>query len=238
MKTIILLMLGLTSCYNQYHFKARDITQTVPFKDDYVVVGSAFVDINVSNNIVSYKKRNLLSLLLPNALAYVGPTPSSSVNITYTNAASSNFVLTSGSILSSPVLSLDGQTLSFGSITIGSLDDNKLKVCGSIESEAVSGSSKCNTAVIRVYAVSGNPDGVFCNTTESYCVPMKVNGNVFGIGVANANTTITHTIPNNINRLQKNQLSTTTWPLDVDTTNAGEGNYSVTVVIEYALKRL
>lgn len=237
--TLFLLLIG---CNNPYRFYMADLPPVgkPSFVDEYIIISRAVIYIQ-NGQIVShnrYKPVNLLDLILPKALAYTAGTPSASINISYTNVAATSFNLTAASILSVPTLSVDGLTLNLGNIDLNTLDDNKLKVCSSVVgTQAVSGTSKCNTAAIRVYAVSGDASGVFCNTAESYCIPMKVNGNTFGIGVANAQIPLTYTIPASTNRLLKSQLGTTTFPLTVDMTNAGEGSFSSSVVVEYILKR-
>lgn len=237
---ISVMLVGCGPGFQALHYDLPPIETPDP-TDDSVVIGRAIVHIS-NGQIVAFNRKkpfNIVDLIMPRAFAYNGSTPpSATVSITYTNAASSNFALTPGAVSSSPTLSVDGLTLDFGSVSLGSLDDNALKKCGAVGTQAGTGTQKCNRAVVRVYATGGDADGVFCNTAEVYCVPMKVNGNSFGVGVANAQEVLTHTIPTNVNRLRKSQLATTTWPLAVDMTNAGEGSYSATVVIEYVLKRL
>lgn len=236
-------LLSLAACQNHFKFYSTRIPPVMiadPI-DDSIVVSRAVITIQ-NGQVISfnrYKPINLIDLLMPKALAYTGSTPpSATVNITYTNAASSSFSLTSGSISTSPTFSLDGLTLDFGSVSLSNLDDNKLKVCGGIGTQAGVGTTKCNTAIVRVYAASGDADGVFCNSADLYCVPMKVNGSVFGVGAANAQNVLTYNIPASTNRLRKSQLGVTSWPLDADMSNAGTGNYSATIIVEYVLKNL
>jgi hypothetical protein len=242
-RLFILALLSLTACQNHYQFYSTDIPPVMVADpiDDSVVVSRAVITIQ-NGQVVAfnrYKPFKLIDLIMPKALAYTGSTPpSATVNITYTNAVSSSFSLTSGSISTSPTLSIDGLTLDFGAVSLFNLDDNKLKVCGGTGTQAGVGTTKCNTAIVRVYASSGDANGVFCNSADAYCVPMKVNGNVFGVGAANAQNVSTYTIPTTTNRLLKSQLGTTSWPLVVDMTNAGAGSYSATIIVEYVLKNL
>jgi hypothetical protein len=244
---ILTVLFGLTACGKRVSSSGGNDSYSPPPAvgsydpvDDAIVVGRAIVFIENNNLITAVNKKkmfNPFSILIPTALAYVGSPPSASVSITYTNAAASSFSLTPGAITTSPTVSMDGLSLNFGNISIGDIDDNSLKKCTTVGQESSNGNQKCNTAIIRVYSPSGGADGVFCNAVDAYCVPMNADAGTFGVGVANAKTVLTHSIPGNVNRLRSSQFASTSWPLAVDISNAGSGDYAATVIIEYALKR-
>lgn len=151
------------------------------------------------------------------------------VTVTYTNAASVNFTLNTSGIVAG---GFTGDTLSLGSVALGSLSDNDLRVCGN-------GNQKCTQAVIRVYttgAVAG-----FVHESEEYGVPVYA-GNLnptteVGLGAANSVQVQVVTIANNVNRLRLSNFPSPTYPVSADFTNGGSGAYTMNFVVEYVLFR-
>lgn len=158
-------------------------------------------------------------------LSYVS---SGSSVVTYTNAAATAFAINVGSLTPG---TFTGDTLSLGSITLSSLDDNHLKVCG------VGNNQKCLKAIIRAYN-SGSVAG-FVHQVDNYGAPVYITGLnpsvALGLGSANSVQTQTYTIPSNVNRVRLTHFPSPTYAVSSDFSNAGDGAFSMTLVLEYAL---
>ena len=119
--------------------------------------------------------------------------------------------------------------VSFGKLTIHSLRDNNLKVCGS------GGDEKCNFAAIRIYTDGTGGEG-YWNPQEGYGLPILVNGNKVPFKEQNALTLAKQALANirvlklsDFNDLNKDI------PIDIDFTDAVYGSYQVEIYIDYIL---
>lgn len=236
----IAMTLVLTACGGFQTPSLTPINSPPTFEDPYLIVGRTEIQIyGTANGVfakVHKKNFNIVDLILPKASAYAGVVaPNATLTaITYNNPATVvGFTLNATNLVSG---SFTGDVLSFGNFVISGLDDNKLKVCPAA-GEANNGNVKCNKAKIRVYSTTGDVNGVFQNTTDSYYIPLLVSGTAVGVGVANAAYVQTYTIASNKNRLRVADLTgqVANFPVTMDFTNGGAGSYSATLVIEYVL---
>lgn len=210
------------------------------FEDPYLIVDRIELLIQGSANGKLYvrvkPKLNIMDLIIPKALAYTGSVAPNAVMsaITYNNPATTvGFTLNIASLVAG---SFTADILSFGNFSISGLDDNKLKVCP-VAGEANGGSTKCNHAKIRVYSATGDVNGVFQNTTDSYYIPLLVSGTQVGVGVANAAYVEDYLIASNKNRLRVADLTgqTANFPVTMDFSNGGAGSYTASLTVEYVL---
>ncbi len=201
---------------------------TVGF-DNAVVHGRAYLIVNSDGSMEAYdetayynKKLNmLLALVIPSAIAQ-----SASVPITYTNSASITYSISTAGLLPNPTQDASN-ILDLGSLSLSTLDDNKLKVCGT------GGTTKCTKAFIRFYT-TGTMAG-FTNASDGYGVPVTSGSQTIGLGVANAIKVQEITIGSTKNRIVLADFPSPTYPLKADMSNAGAGTYTMTLVMEYAL---
>jgi hypothetical protein len=186
-------------------------------EDGYIVRARAFYDVYSSHEYSFYK------FLMPTAYAATGAT-----TVTYNNAAAVSFSINVSNFVAG---GFSGDTLSLGSVSLASISDNNLKICG------VSNNQKCNKAIIRVYT-TGSISG-FVNTNDTYGVPVyagSLNPNTeVGLNAAGSVQVQTYTIPSNDNKVTLSDLPSPTYSVTSDFSNAGSGLYSMTFVVEYAL---
>lgn len=191
----------------------------LPKEDGSVVRGRAEVQVGASQSTAMLK---LFYKLIPYAYAATGTT-----TVTYTNAERVNFTINTTLFGASGFTS---DTLNLGSISISSIDDNKLKVCG------INGNQKCNLAIIRVYTI-GTIEG-FVNTADQYGVPVYAGSLNPSMPVGlNSNGSVQVQTVNisNKNRLRLNDFPTPSYEVKSDFSNAGSGDYSMNFVVEYVL---
>ena len=127
---------------------------------------------------------------------------------------------------------MNGNILELGVLSVSTLLDNHLRQC---PSGPPGPGVRCSQAAIRVYTQGAIPG--FVNLTDNtYGVPLLAEGNEVGLGVLNSVDLTTFNIPNNMNVLRLTNLSKTDFEIQSDFTNAGMGNYEVTLVVEYILR--
>lgn len=127
----------------------------------------------------------------------------------------------------------DVDLLDFGDLEITKLRDNQLSVCGP------GGTDKCTTASLLVYTTGTAGDGLY-NATDGYGLPMysDLTGTpaLIGLELVNATVMQQYTIPANRRVVRLANFSPTPlYNITVDSSNAGVGSYSTTLVIEFAL---
>lgn len=238
----LLLSQLLLNCSNPSPLENLPPTGVPTFNDDYIVVDRAAIVLTGTSSggvtvvKAKIKKLNLFDLLIPKATAYTGSVaPSATISaITYNNPATVvGFTLNTTALVSG---GFTGDTLNFGTFAISGLDDNKLKVCPA-SGEANGSNVKCNHAKIRIYSATGDANGVFQNTTDSYYIPLLVSGLPVGVGVTNAAYVEDYLIAANKNRLRVADLTgqTANFPMTMDFSNGGAGSYTATLIVEYVL---
>ena len=155
-------------------------------------------------------------------------------SIVYVSAVNENFQIDESQLTVS--LSQDENTLSLGNISVTKANTNKTKICGTTNDQ------QCTSAIIRVFTteLSGYA-GVsgFVNKTDNYGVPVKVtdnNSTKQTVGLSATNAAIADTIDiTNRKKISLSNWNTTTFPAEVDFSNAGYGNYEMTLTVEMAL---
>lgn len=157
--------------------------------------------------------------------------------ITYTSTSTSTLSIINGD-LTTPSEDVDGNILDLGRLSINKLKINKLKICGA------SGHDKCTSAIIRIYTndLGGANVGLggFVNITENYAeAPITVTGYsgdaIVGHTLANATLLNEYTIPNSDKKLTQTDFSLISFPLVVDFSNAGAGDYQMSIELEVAV---
>ena len=127
---------------------------------------------------------------------------------------------------------LNGGLLNFGKIKVTSLTDNDLFVCGE------SGTDKCTEALVRSFTTGVAGEGLW-NTDNGYGLPILVNDAQIGFEVGGATSLYTVEIG------EKNQLKLKDFTggankmnlgVKIDFGNAGIGNYSTSIVVEYLVR--
>jgi len=153
---------------------------------------------------------------------------SASTTVTYTNAPSTTFTINAASLVPG---SFTGTTLSLGSVTVSSLQDNNLKVCNP------GGNTKCTQGIIRVYT-TGTVAG-FVNTVDLYGAPVYTGTlnptTQVGLNSVGAVQVELTTIASSTHALNLSAFPSPTYSVNSDFSNAGAGNYSMVYVVEYAL---
>jgi hypothetical protein len=229
---IICLALTLTACNKDGLKTALALPPGGEIGSDGAIVRArAIIDVDHTNGITTTMKvkRFLEDLLIPKAVAYLGSPPAATITVSYTNAEAVSFTLNTSSFGTSP--SMSGSTLTLGSLSVSGLSDNKLRVCTS--------PTKCQKAVVRVYT-TGSMQGFINSTDGDHAVPVYFSGlnpsTAVGLTSANAVETTSYNIPGNKNVLSATDLGSPSYTVTSDMSNAGAGSYSMTLVVEYALK--
>lgn len=241
----LFLLIGATLTLTACNKKMTPIVNntTTPLPEKLFVIQSAVVDTNAIG--ANYAKRNpLLNLLLPSAIAQAQG--SGVVSVTYSNPSVTSFTLNTSQFMGGAFPTSDGETLQMGNISVATLDDNTLRVCTGVGAPA----NKCNRLYIRVFTLGSNISGSitnvagFINTDASYGIDVKAgsvttpigfNSNSLAASVTNAATVFTYTIPNNLNRVRLTNTGSILFPITADLSNAGNGNYEMRLVVQYAL---
>ena len=121
-------------------------------------------------------------------------------------------------------------SVSFGYLSLTNIKDNDLKQCG------LTGHDKCTQAIIRAYTLNTPGSGLW-NFADNYGIPLLVNGFTTVLGSDSNVILTTLSIPANENVLHfSNFAGLTTYNVSGDFSNAGMGQYSTTLVIEYDLQ--
>ena len=217
------LFVSLTGCGSSS--QSTDLPPVGTGTDGIVVKARSLITVSTGTQTQS----RLRSLLLPQAFA----ASNGSVSVSTTVAASTSFTLNT-SLFSVPANPTPFAANDFGFLQIGALRDNNLNLCGS------SGTQHCGTAMIRIYTIGTSGAGLW-NTVDQYGAPITSAQSGIspqlsvGLNVAGAAILQQITIPATQHTFQLNQLQNAKYDVTVDFTNAGSGEYSTTLVLEYAL---
>lgn len=234
MKNLILALIFplLTACGG---FKSLELPPVgVPNPQGGVVVGRAVIQVSTPQEYITKSFWRFLHYLneFLSPVAYAASTPGSgSTTVTYTNAPSVTYTLNVSGLAPNITPTFTGETLDLGSVTISVLTDNNLKVCGT------GGNTKCTQATISMYT-TGTTAG-FLNTGDTYGVPVYAGTlnptTQVGLGAGNAVAVQQVTILASTNKQHLTDFPSPTYAITSDFSNAGSGNYSMTLVIEYVL---
>lgn len=240
----LLTILALTGCQGFDAVVGKTPSPTVDTRT-YFPVASA--TINVSSygelaRLMNQKRPGLMSLLLPYAVAQVSQ-GSATVNVTYTNPGVKVFTVNTSAL--GNAVTVSGDDLNLGEITISGLDDNSLRVCTNNPPQ-----NRCNRAYIRVFTLGTASGGVvdtagFINVGGQYGIPVFAGSVPTALGfnssptagtVTDAATVFTHSwTGNSTNRLRLQNLSIPSIPIKANLSNAGSGDYEMNLVVQYAL---
>jgi hypothetical protein len=153
------------------------------------------------------------------------------IPITVTNSPYASMTIDSREFL---IPSISNTVLNFGTLKVTDLSDNNLKICGT------SGNKKCNTAFIRMYTTGVNGAGMY-NSVDGYGVPITAGsvgsnsyGNV-GLNPEGALVLQSATIDSSQHVMRLSNFSSAQFNIKVDFSNAGAGDYSTNLVLEYGL---
>lgn len=253
---VSLMLLSLVGCGPGFRpLGSKDggiIVSPVPIVDltTYFPIGSATIsvesDASLASMMVKKKQFKVVDLILPQAHAQVAQ-GSATVNVVYNNPSSTIFTVDTSSF--GNAITVSGNDLNLGTISVSGLDDNTLRVCTGVGAPA----NRCNRLHIRVFtlgtAASGTITGIpgFINKTVpsdpysldvfagSVLTPVGFNASALASSVTNAANIYTFTIGNGTNRIRLNQLSIPAIPIKADLSNAGNGSYEMNLVVQYAL---
>ena len=222
MKKLVLLVFLLTGCGDgTKFFKKGKIGEEV---DGYTPVAQAYITLTKEDpTFVNYIIKQLKSFTESYA-------QSQQIPVSYVVAPNASISVDTSGI--APTLSGDSNTLNVGSVVVTNARANKLKVCGP------GGDQDCNSAIIRIYTVElvSDPgiDG-FVNTDDGYGVPVVADNLSVGLNAINAALVNEYIIANGDRKITEDDFTDLSYNIDVDFSNAGAGNYEMTLVIELAL---
>lgn len=211
-------------------------------------VASAVINVTSYGDLAALakkKKTSIASLLISQAFADVAQ-GSATVNVTYNNPGVSTFTVNTASL--GNAISAVGNDLNLGTISIGSLDDNTIRICTGVGAPA----NRCNRLYIKIFTLGTATPGItglagFINKSDpadayglnvfAGTVPTAIgfNANPIAAAVTNAAVVYEYTIPGGTNRVRLSQLTNTPVPIKADLTNAGSGSYEMNLVVQYAL---
>jgi hypothetical protein len=211
-------------------------------------VASAVINVTSYGDLAALakkKKTSIASLLIPQAHADIAQ-GSATVNVTYNNPGVSTFTINTASF--GNAITVSGNDLNLGTISLASLDDNSLRVCTGVGAPA----NKCNRLYIRVFTLGTATGGItgvagFINKSVvaspygidvlagAITTPIGFNASPTAASVTDAATVYTYTIPGNMNRVRLTNITNTPFPIKADLSNAGSGAYEMNLVVQYAL---
>ena len=229
---ILLTLVTLTACGPGFKASSPLSQPGVPAADGSVVVGRAIVQVSTPGEFLTMSGKMLrLFRELIEPMAYASSTPGrGSTTVTYTNAPTVTYTLNVSGLAPTFTPTFTSETLNLGSVTISALTDNNLKVCGS-------GSQKCTQSLIRVYT-TGSTAG-FLNTGDTYGTPVYAGtlNPTTQVGLTSAAAVVVQqfTIPASENKQHLTDFPSPTYAISSDFSNAGSGNYSMALVVEYVL---
>jgi len=213
---IMILIFIILGCGNETHNRRSGVSKRAPTPQDTI-------DYKVVSNItIDVKALSSLSL---------------TSNITYTSSITSTMSIINSDLIT-PSEDTDGNILNLGSLSIDIIKVNHLKICGA------GGNEKCTSAIIRVYTndLGGANTGLdgFVNITDNYAeAPVNIMSSsgsaVVGHTLTNATLLTTYTIPAKDNKLTQDDFTMTSFPLTVDFSNAGAGDYQMSIELEVAV---
>lgn len=196
-------------------FKGTGDIPAIYAEEDVIVRGRAEVTVTGSSENQPHKDLG-------------GQAATGSTTVTYTNAAAVNFTINVAALVAG---AFTGNTLSLGHVDLSTLSDNNLKICNP------GGNTKCTQAIIRTYS-TGTVQG-FVNTVDSYGLPLFAGTlaptTAIGLNTTGAVQLQTYIIPITDHKVTIADFTTTAYNVTSDFSNAGAGNYSVTLVLEYVL---
>lgn len=241
MKKIIFLIIGLTMTACGPGFHVKNYENPEPENITYFPVASATINV-ASYGSLSFMKRkpSFMDLLIPQAIAQVAQ-GSATVTVIYNNPSATVFTVNTASLGNSVTVS--GDDLNLGSLSISGLDDNSLRVCTGAPQ------SRCNKLYIRIFTLGTASGGItgtagFINTAGLYGIdvfagsvttPIGFNASATAGTVTNAATVYEFNINNGTNRVRLSQLSIPVIPIKASLANAGNGPYEMNLVVQYAL---
>lgn len=202
----------LTQCGRHSENSDPSAKSTTSFNESDIVVHSqAMMDISVSGG-----QASIASITNSNPVSVV-------------NAASSTMAVDSSKFKAPTITS---SLLNFGTLSITALSDNDLNVCGAAKN------TKCGNALLRMYTTGVAGAGLY-NAIGAYGAPMTstlTTPLTVGLNVAGAAVMQTLVIPAGKNVVALADFATKPlYTINFNFSNAGAGNYSTTVVLEYAL---
>ncbi len=156
---------------------------------------------------------------------------SNNQTVTVVNAANTNMTIDTSN-WNPP--SIRNAVLDFGYLTIGSLFDNNLNVCGT------GGNTKCKNAVIQIYTTGPAGSGMW-NSIDSYGAPITAGldsstPSAVSLGSTSPATLETAAIASSTHVFSQSGFSPTPkYDVKVDFSSAGAGSYSTTIVLQYGL---
>lgn len=248
MKNIIIAIIGIaiSGCGPNFHLKnLNDLdSPETPVVDPvtYFPVASATITVSSYGQFATYERPLMMNLLVPQALAQVGQ-GSATITVSYNNPSSTVFTVNTSALGSS--VTTVGDDLNLGSVTVSGLDDNTLRVCTGVGAPQ----NRCNRLIIRVFTLGTATGGItgtagFINRDGLYGIdvfagtvttPIGFNPSPIAGVVTNAASVYTFSFSNNVNRIRLSQLSIPSIPIKADLTNAGNGQYEMNLVVQYAL---
>lgn len=251
MKKLLLLaaLLVLTTACGRFEAVNFDGPVPEPKPEKYFVIATATIDVNGYGDLAAYKhkKPNLMNLVIPQALADVAQA-SGVISVTYSNPGATAFTINTSTFMAGAFPSVSGTDLNLGTISVSNLDDNSLKVCTGVGAPG----NKCNRLYIRVFTLGSNVANTITGTAGflnvdaspvygidvlagTVLTPVGFNANANAASVVNAATVTTYTIPNSLNRVRLSNTGAISFPVKADLSNAGNGNYEMRLVVQYAL---
>lgn len=245
-----LLFIILAACSPGHNGGGSPYTPPQPPKEDnnqYFPIASAIISVSSYGDIAAMAKKkgiSIASLFMSTAFAEVAQ-GSATVNVIYTNPSVTAFTINTASF--GNAMTVTGDELNMGTISLSSLDDNSLKVCTGVGAPQ----NKCNRLYIRVFTLGTATGGItntagFINTSDptpygidvlagSVLTPIGFNSSPTAGTITNAAVVHTYVIPSNMNRVRLSNISAPSIPVKADLSNAGSGNYEMNLVVQYAL---
>jgi len=244
-KILLLAMVGMIGCAKGFRADLVDDSKKDGLPVAYFPIASATINISSYGDLAALTKKkhsSIASLLIPQAIADVTQ-GSGTVNVVYNNPSATTFTLNTSALANS--ITVSGTDLNLGNISLGSIDDNTLKVCVGVGAPG----NKCNRLYIRVFTLGTATGGItgtagFINTAGLYGIDVFAGSVPTALGfnasptaatVTNAATVYTYTIAANKNRVRTSDLSMPAVPIKADLSNAGNGAYEMNLVVQYAL---
>lgn len=223
MRYIILLFLA--GCGPQFTAINWEMPRIQPEAKNTIIQSEVVMQLNTGVETVSK-----WALLLPKALAAEQAVTSWVVSATSAPGVNFNATFTP----SSPTIDISTGLVKLGIVAITQLDDNSVRKCGAVAGST--GNMRCNRAYVQFFTSNA---GFLGSGDMPDTIPALIGPNSNALANVSSGTNglpyTSDSVAISSNRFKINQLTNTTYEVYSDFSNAGDGVYSTTLTIRYAI---
>lgn len=234
-KIILTVLMGLMTACGGFQANKGVPNPTVPMHNvPAIVQGEITFSLNTGMESVKYR-HPMMNLLIDKA--YAAGTQQAVASTTVTAVAAPGVTLTATFTPETPTIDVTTGQVKLGHFTITALNDNSVRKCGTAPN--TTGTKQCNKAYIRLFTSNNGllgdgdvPDTATALATVLGGTPTNINA---ATSLAPA---LLKTANISSNRFRLTNLGgDVTYELYADFSDVGDGSYSTTVTLQYAINK-